>query len=144
MGVFVRALLVWLVVLAVPLQGAAAASMAFCGATHHGGGPALAAVSTSAFEHTHHGGADLEHHFDADVSSKAVIADDGSSMSKAGQAVDQTCSVCASCCSSGAMLATLPVVPATESAPTVFTTVVPTVDAFAADGPDRPPRGVLA
>ena len=43
----------------------------------------------------------------------------------------------------GAILTTVPVVPATEAAPTVYTTVVPTVDAFAADGPDRPPRNVL-
>lgn len=43
----------------------------------------------------------------------------------------------------GAILTTVPVVPATDSAPIVFTTVVPTVDAFAADGPDRPPRNVL-
>jgi hypothetical protein len=44
----------------------------------------------------------------------------------------------------GAILTTEPAVPATDSASAVFTTVAPTVDAFAADGPERPPRSVLA
>jgi hypothetical protein len=35
-------------------------------------------------------------------------------------------------------------VPTPAFSPTVFSTVVPSVDAFAADGPDRPPRHVLA
>lgn len=65
-------------------------------------------------------------------------------MVKAGHAAKQKCSACASCCSLGAILTTVPVVPVTDSAPTVFAAVVPTVDAFAADGPDRPPRNVLA
>ena len=44
----------------------------------------------------------------------------------------------------GAILATVPAVPATEPAPTVFATLAPAVEAFATDGPDRPPRDVLA
>lgn len=83
------------------------------------------------------------HEFDADVSDAMAVADDASAIVKASQAAKQKCSVCASCCSLGAILTTVPVVPATDSAPTVFITVVPTVDAFAADGPDRPPRNVL-
>lgn len=59
-------------------------------------------------------------------------------------AVQQKCSACASCCSLGAMLSPMLAVPAPNFAPTVFATVVPTVGAFAADGPDRPPRIVLA
>ena len=43
----------------------------------------------------------------------------------------------------GAMLTAVPVVPVTDSAPPMFATVVPSVDAFAADGPDRPPRSVF-
>ena len=122
-----RTLLVWLIVLALPVQGASAATMAFCGPAHHGGGQARTAVN------------DLE----AGMAAEAAFSDDASSMLKASQAAKQKCSVCASCCSLGAILTTVPVVPATEAAPTVFTTVVPTVDAFAADGPDRPPRNVL-
>jgi hypothetical protein len=133
MGLVVRTFLIWLLVLAVPAQGAAAATMAFCGPNHHGGGFARAEVGATVSEHTHHGDAVSMHEFDADVS--AIV--------KASQAAKQQCSVCASCCSLGAILTTVPVVPATDSVPTVFITVVPTVDAFAADGPDRPPRNVL-
>jgi hypothetical protein len=143
MSVFVRTLLVWLIVLALPVQGASAAAMAFCGPAHHGGGSARTAVTTSVSEHSHHSGAEVAHDFEVFVSAEAAVADDASSMLKASQAATQKCSVCASCCSLGAILSTVPVVPVTDSAPTVFSTVVPTVDAFAADGPDRPPRNVL-
>jgi hypothetical protein len=42
------------------------------------------------------------------------------------------------------MLNTVLAVPAPVFMPAVFSIVVPSVDAFAADGPDRPPRFVLA
>lgn len=63
---------------------------------------------------------------------------------KPGHSYKQKCSACASCCSFGAILSTVLTLPAPAPSPTVFSTVVPTVDAFAADGPDRPPRIVLA
>ena len=146
MGLLIRTLLIWLLVLAVPAQGAAAATMAFCGPNHHGGESTStrSELSSNAFEHSHHGDAAPAHEVDADAAADAAIADDASMMVKAGHAAKQKCSACASCCSLGAILTTVPVIPATDSAPTVFATVVPTVDAFAADGPDRPPRNVLA
>ena len=143
MGLFVRTLLIWLLVLAVPAQGAAVATMAFCGPTHHGGGSPAAEVSVTTTQHSHDGDALAAHELDAAGSADVVSTDEVSAIAKASQAAKQKCSVCASCCSLGAILTTVPVVPATDSAPTVFTTVVPTVDAFAADGPDRPPRNVL-
>lgn len=117
--------------------------MAFCGPNHHGGESTSTRSETSsnAPEHSHHGDAAPAHEVDA---ADAAIADDASVVVKAGHAAKQKCSACASCCSLGAILTTVPVIPATDSAPTVFATVVPTVDAFAADGPDRPPRNVLA
>lgn len=146
MGFLVRTLLIWLLVLAVPAQGAAAATMAFCGPNHHGGGSPRAEVSATSSEHSHHGDATAGHELDATADAAAVVAsaDEVSVVVKASQAAKQKCSVCVSCCSLGAILTTVPVVPATDSAPTVFTTVVPTVGAFAADGPDRPPRYVVA
>ncbi len=78
------------------------------------------------------------------ASAEAAIADDSSTIASADQVATQKCSASASCCSAGAILTTVQGVPATEPVPTVFTTVVPTVDPFAADGPDRPPRSVLA
>ncbi len=116
--------------------------MAFCGPNHHGGESTSTRSKTSsnAPERSHHRDAAPAHEVDAD----AVVADDASVVVQTGHAAKQKCSACASCCSLGAILTTVPVIPATDSAPTVFATVVPTVDAFAADGPDRPPRNVLA
>ena len=54
------------------------------------------------------------------------------------------CSVCASCCSATAILNSVPELAAPATSPTVFGTVVVTVDAFPADGLDRPPRTTLA
>ena len=99
MSVFIRTLLVWLIVLALPVQGASAATMAFCGPAHHGGGPARTAVTTSGAEHSHHSGAEAANHFEAGMAAGADVADDASSMLKASQAAKQKCSVCASCCS---------------------------------------------
>lgn len=140
---FVRTFLIWLLVLAVPAQGAAAATMAFCGPNHNGGASARAEVSGAAAQHSHHGHALAGDEFVTEVATDAASTDEVSAIVKASQAAKQKCSVCASCCSLGAILTTVPVVPATDSAQTVFVTVVPTVDAFAADGPDRPPRSVL-
>jgi hypothetical protein len=144
MGLVVRTLLIWLLVLAVPAQGVAAATMAFCGPSHHGGGSPRAELSATSAEHSHHGDALAGHELDADAAPVVTGADEVSVIVKASQAAKQKCSACASCCSLGAILTTLPLVPTTDSAPTVFVTVVPTVDAFAADGPDRPPRYVVA
>ena len=42
------------------------------------------------------------------------------------------------------MLSTVVTIPVPATTNTLFCTVVPTVDAFAVGGPDRPPRIVLA
>ncbi len=143
MGVFVRTFLIWVLVLAVPAQGAVAATMAFCGPNHHGGESPRTEVSVATAQHSHHGDSLAGHEFETEEVADDASTDEVSAIVKASQAAKQKCSVCASCCSLGAILTTVPVVPATDSAPTVFITVVPTVDAFAADGPDRPPRSVL-
>jgi hypothetical protein len=142
MGSLIRTLCVWLLVLAVPAQNVAAATMAFCGPAHHAGAPALV------HEHAHHGtnvASAHEHH------EMAAQGDDGASASvddatpaKASSAGQHTCSACASCCSAGAIFDTVLAVPAPIVAPAVFPTVVASVDPFAAAGPDRPPRTVLA
>ena len=156
MALLIRTLLVWLLVLAVPAQGAAAATMAFCGPNHPGGAAASRAEQRAPAEHVHpqtHPQADPQadaqgsygdHH--KATAARADSADAGSSAApaKSVHADKQKCSACASCCSIGAILNSVLAVPAPELTPTVFSVVVPTVDAFAVDGPDRPPRLVLA
>ena len=119
MGLLVRTLLIWLLVLAVPAQGAAAATMAFCGPNHHGSSSARVEVSAATSKHSHHGGAESVHEVRSGASTTMAAADDVPTVMKVNQASKQKCSVCASCCSMGAILT-------------------------AADGPDRPPRNVLA
>jgi hypothetical protein len=145
MGLLIRALLIWLLVLAVPAQGAAAATMAFCGPNHHGGGAAAQMQAAASADHAHHGGAAVADH---EHSQAAAVADEDSSAAastaKVSDPSKHKCSACASCCSVGAILSSVLAVPAPVFTPTVFSAVVPSVDTFAADGPDRPPRIVLA
>lgn len=144
-----RALLLWLLVLAVPAQAASAATMALCGPNHHGPVVAANALQRSAAATHEHVGSGAQsahaHHApaaqaDADGAGPA----DSAAQAKAGHADKQKCSACASCCSFGALLSTLQALPSPAPMVTVFATVVPSVDTFAADGPDRPPRISLA
>ena len=148
MALLIRALLIWLLVLAVPAQGAAAATMAFCGPNHHGGDAAAQIQATTPAKHAHHDGVVASEHKHPQAT---AAADEDSSASadsvapaKVSHASKHKCSACASCCSVGAILSSVLAVPAPVFTPTVFSAVVPSVDWFAADGPDRPPRIVLA
>ena len=148
MAVLIRTLLIWLLVLAVPSQAAAAATMAFCGPNHHSAGAVAQMQPTGPADHAHHSGtAATEHqHTEAEAaanedSSASAVSVASTKFSDAGK---HKCSACASCCSVGAILSSLLAVPAPIFTPTVFSAVVPSVDKFAADGPDRPPRSVLA
>lgn len=167
MGPRIRTLLIWLLALALPAQGVAAATMVFCGPNHHGAGPVAHAQHADA-EHAHHGSAAQqypprlgashdEHHgapngvYHGAHHAGAAQADGASSPvevadapAKFHQADSPKCSACASCCSAAAILSSAPAVAAPEFSATVFATVEPSVDPFAADGPDRPPRVVLA
>ena len=147
MGFFIRTLLIWLMVLAVPAQGAVAATMAFCGPNHHGGAATGSDQQAGPSKHANHHGdghGTPGHHDTAQADEVDAASARPAASSQASHAVKQTCSTCASCCSLGAILSPLLAVPAPAVTPTVFSAVVPTVSAFAVDGPDRPPRIVLA
>ena len=153
MRTLVRTLFIWLLVLALPMQGAAAASMVFCGPNHHGGGAARVAQGSTASDHARHGHAGSGHGFHMGAAGVEGVAGAAAAFvgdhapagdEKSIQATVQKCSACASCCATGAILATVPLVPASDPAPTVFATVAPAVEAFATDGPDRPPRDAVA
>ncbi len=148
MAMLIRTLLIWLLVLAVPAQGAAAATMASCGPNHHSGLVATLMEPAGPADHAHHDGiaaTDHEHPPTAalaDEDSSAAAVSVGSA--KGSDASKHKCSTCASCCSASAILSSVLTVPAPVLTPTVFSAVVPRVDTLAADGPDRPPRIVLA
>jgi hypothetical protein len=143
----IRTLLIWLLVLAVPAQAAAAATMTFCGPNHDGQQAALSRQVASA-AHAHPGSAAQTLH---DHHSVAAQPDAGDSVAasaaapaKLVKADPHKCGACASCCSGAAILSMVPAVPVPEVSPTVFICVVPAVAAFAAEGPDRPPRVFFA
>jgi len=111
----------WLLTLAIPVQGFAAASMLGCGTGHQraAGGHSHALV-------THRHAVDVPQHSHDGESSKA------------------SCSACASCCMSAALPAT-PVVFEATHMPDSFVLLAPhRVASFIGGGPERPPRSILA
>ena len=145
MGLFIRTLLIWSLVLAVSAQGAAAATMAFCGPDHHGGGAAAQLQLAAPAEHAHHDGAVAPAHAHPQAEAQADPGPAGLAASaKTSDANQHKCSACASCCSVGAILSSVLAVPAPVFSATLISAVVRRVDTFAADGPDRPPRIGLA
>jgi hypothetical protein len=159
-----RNAVVWLMMLALPLQGYAAASMVNCAAGHaeHAVAPRAAqsgpqpghyheaatpnaghphaAVGT----HDHASHAHAGHHeaaadpaIEADVAQPPVLSADD-------QFADAKCSACAACCSGAAIVSSLavPVVFAARTAPVLAALGLPV--SFITDGPSRPPRSRLA
>lgn len=135
MRVFLRRLLCWLVVLAIPAQGIAAARMQHCAAGHERPRAVRAADHDPAAHHAHHGAAQGAH--------APLAAPDGHAPAADGDHAvpDGTgCSACAACCAGMGL-------PAAE-----VKLSVPVPEAYAADlragavppfltgGLDRPPR----
>ena len=136
----------WLLLLALPLQGFAAATMINCGPNHHQMFAASVGVATESHEHAingHH-----QHGADAAGDMRAATADDGehgpSSVHHLNRLTKFKCSACAACCMGAAMptaaLAIASFPPAMNTATFVST---PHAD-FLSDGLDRPPRLLLA
>jgi hypothetical protein len=144
-----RITLMWLIALAVPIQGSAAVTMFGCGPGHQGGiGSSPAAMAD-------------EHAQDTDHHSHGAVAEDGKSHHHDGHmALDHShsptaqgavhkvaqgnCTPCASCCVVAALPATMIQF---EPVPLVDFFVVSIqigVTSFLADGLERPPRSFLA
>lgn len=149
MGVLIRTLLMGWLALAVAAQGVAAATLAFCGPHHRGVQSVGQQQEAGALAHAHHhdaataqtpeatDGADIE-------IADAVAAAGAPAQPESGHPAQHKCSACASCCAAGAILNTVPTVPMPALADAVFADWVASVDPYAVDGPDRPPRPVLA
>jgi hypothetical protein len=139
-----RCLLVWLTVLAMPIQGIAAAGMLHCGPGLPGVPQHPAQTAGPGAMHGHHPGAEgagaHAHHHGA-AQQEAEAPDTPSAFN--GQA-DHHCSACAACCLGAALPASmmqLPV-PDVSCAPVLAPVVAPA--SFIAGGPERPPRHPLA
>jgi hypothetical protein len=131
-----RTLLIWLLALALPAQGVMAATMAFCGPNHH--------ARATAAQGAHDAEAAHSHHASAAGHTEEVVSDDSAAPDKFAQSSMHKCSVCAACCSAAAIHDTAPKLPVLEPAAADFAPLASEVEPFAADGPDRPPRHILA
>ena len=138
MGKRFTRVLVWLLIVALPMQGFAAVTMVNCSGRHH-----EAAVGDRAHDgHANH------HHGHADRSSHTHEAAHGDSAdTQSGDQVNLastlTCSACAACCVGIA----LPIAMATQTflaqaSEPYFRRTLPTVDVLL-EGPDKPPRFIL-
>jgi hypothetical protein len=144
MRAFARLIVMWLIAMALPIQGVAAATMLHCGSAT----PAWPSTLQSAHAHHHdeaassvpavaHLAAHSGHH-------PGAVADDASNATPSHHHAggNSGCSACASCCSALA----LPVTPVLLASQPVADTVsaagpLPTV-VFLTDGPERPPRTI--
>jgi hypothetical protein len=126
--------LVWLIALALPVQALASATMLHCGPSHqrmHAERLGAAAPEMSAHhDHAQHQAASTP---EPDAGQAKSLADLGK----------YKCSACAACGSGCALPSHMPAIATPEFGATVFVAVVPAVEAFAVDSPDRPPRRLL-
>lgn len=141
-----KTLLLWLLALALPVQGYAAVAKLSCGPTHH------APTAVSHVERSHlatmstHSGFDHPHH--ADMTDDGVQAAAGKLDGDANAALDKTengkCSACATCCVGGAMLPSMSNwSPVAEGSNLAISAAVSFFSGPIPDGLKRPPRSLL-
>lgn len=151
MQTWLKRLTLFLMVLALPMQGMAASTM------RHGGvvlsGESLAAKpATSATSHPCHAGmvsaAVVVNAVEGDAAPDVFAgtsngADTGADKHQSKSKQAGSCSACASCCPAAAWFLSLPSLPAPELLTAAFAVQTPAVPAMATGGPDRPPRSAL-
>lgn len=133
-----RSVFIWLLMLAVPVQGIAAMGMQHCAPTHERmAAPAAAAQAQHPQTRVHApAGAVPAATDEAQVleTARAVTAD------HAVATADFKCSACAACCPALGLAAAAPELPAVPGAQGLASLRLPLVPAFVPGGLDRPPR----
>ena len=141
-----RMFLAWLLLLAIPLQGLAAASMLHCGSGS--GAAAESRTAAGPYQHSHHGDQalaeshDLSHqHAGHDHAADGVDSAGGGS-TDAGTLPDagHKCSVCAACCHGAAISDTAGIAPAAAAPQAVRVEPFVAVHSRPGSVPDKPPR----
>jgi hypothetical protein len=150
----IRFALLWLLAVALPFQGAVAATMIACGPSHHG--PAAVVPQKPGHEqdrqaepdeapaghdHARHGHGTGHH-------SEAAAPTDGATDSQQGaqpqKVAHSKCSVCATCCTAAALPSSAISIDSPPLADRVHSVFSSHAAVFMTDGPDRPPRRFLA
>lgn len=146
MRLSLRSLLIWLMVLALPLQAVAAAGMQHCGATHR----LMQVASMGAVAPDHHDAVHEatphEHAGSGTRLDVGLSAGDASDQGPNANALgdDFTCSACANCCSALALPASLVRLPAPPIEDHAAALPTPEAVSFMPGGIERPPRSFLA
>ena len=142
----VRSLLIWLMVLAVPVQAIAASAMQHCGPAHQLMQAGLTAASSADGLDQAHDAVPHEHSEAATVSDDQQSVDDVSDATlKAGALGDDyTCSACANCCSAVGLPSAVVRIPEPPIAVHASALSASTLFSFVPGGLDRPPRTFLA
>jgi hypothetical protein len=161
MLVWRRLFLVWLLALALPVQGIAGAAMAHCGASHQRMAAGLQAAphahEGAAAGHRHAGPAAGAGHRHAAAPGAEEARHHGHAAADPGAAADgadaeadaraelarYSCSSCAACCAGTALPSAALRVPRGASVAEDFIEPAAHVEAFVSDGPERPPRSRL-
>jgi hypothetical protein len=135
-----RIALMWLVAVAVPIQGAVAATMLTCGPNHV---PASSQGLVLDGDHMSHASHTMHHQVDH-VEQSSVGSSDGADLSTGdadfGKVATQKCSACASCCTAAALPSSVLDFPLSALPSTDLPTALSAAVIFSTDGPERPPR----
>ena len=140
-----RSAVMWLLLLALPLQGVAAVTMLNCGPNHHH----LSAASGPAPTEAHHHATHEQHQHgigvaeDHDEMASTAVHDGSPSAHHLDKLMKFKCSACAACCIGAAMPATAIALKPLRPAMRPDSFVPAPHVGFVTDGPDRPPRPSL-
>ena len=140
MRFLLRSLFVWLLALALPLQGIAATGMQACGGMHGGPGPMAAAADVTVHGHAR---ADA-HHAHAERSSVSAHALADQDQDQELPAAGHQCGACAACCPAVALPSEVAFPAASGKAADVIAAAPAHVVSFVPPGLERPPRNLLA
>jgi hypothetical protein len=147
-----RAALIWIVVLAIPAQGIAAATLLHCGPGHDRQVPsAVSTVDSVAHAHADgHSSTQMHHHASADTAVDSADANAAPPHDGAGpdtvyaERAKYKCSMCAQCCIGAALLYMAPSFALTQGTEPAPTAVPAAAQGFITEAPERPPRQLLA
>ena len=150
--------MIWLVAIAVPMQGMAAITLLHCGPGHHGAQAAQRHVQAlpdvreaAPGDHAAHGhvGQHAPDPGKVGEPGQRATTPDAAETARPGQVNDpvkvaktttQKCSACASCCAGLALPSTAVMPPTIDPAREISTLVPYRAVSYFVDGPERPPR----
>ena len=147
---WLRVLMLWMLALALPVQGMAAVAMLHCdhqAPARQAAATDVAQIEAHADHHGHVHGLHKGHVHDGEstgAASQGAVAQASHDAASHTHAAGHSCSACAACCVALALPPAMPVLATALTAPTSATTLVAPSPSFLTAGPERPPRSLHA